>query len=448
LRTDVPGLCDYACLWMCEELFCVPKGIRLLLVSVLFVAPWCVNVFQGGGSNAVGSSEADRTARSSGESSAELLGELVAHLRANRAQLRKEWARRIREAKLLTAMSQVEIFSEATSTYDHYLKVLETGSVAALQAYARDLSERIIPRGVETREVLGIVLLLRDVLARSLFEKYQNDFELLNRVLDAYEPAANRIANTVGVSFVEERERLIRQHQKAMRMLQVQEEERKRISRELHDEVGTALTAVNMNLAVLQRDGAAEAAALLSKKIADIGGLLMGAMATVQTFARELRPTMLDELGFLPALRSYLKEYVERSGLRVHFKGDDVGNLNAEQKTVLFRVAQESLTNVAKHAHASRVQITLRPVNNGIKMRIKDNGKGFAVDQRPSPEGEKRLGLLGMRERVRQVNGSFAVKSAPGEGATVEVGIPFDSRKHPGTLKTNPPRRNKRFRLL
>jgi len=94
LRTDVPGLCDYACLWMCEELFCVPKGIRLLLVSVLFVAPWCVNVFQGGGSNAVGSSEADRTARSSGESSAELLGELVAHLRANRAQLRKEWARR------------------------------------------------------------------------------------------------------------------------------------------------------------------------------------------------------------------------------------------------------------------------------------------------------------------------------------------------------------------
>ena len=296
--------------------------------------------------------------------------------------------------------------------------------------------------------MLGIVLLLRDVLARSLFEKYQNDFELLNRVLDAYEPAANRIANTVGVSFVEERERLIRQHQKAMRMLQVQEEERKRISRELHDEVGTALTAVNMNLAVLQRDGAAEAAALLSKKIADIGGLLVGAMATVQAFARELRPTMLDELGFLPALRSYLKEYVERSGLRVHFKGDDVGNLNAEQKTVLFRVAQESLTNVAKHAHASRVQITLRPVNNGIKMRIKDNGKGFAVDQRPSPEGEKRLGLLGMRERVRQVNGSFAVKSAPGEGATVEVEIPFDSRKHPGTLKTNPPRRNKRFRLL
>src|SRR2546427_7895621 len=193
--------------------------------------------------------------------------ELVAHLREHRTRLRMEWAQRIIEARLLTAMNRKEVAAEVASIYDNYVKALQTGTFEVLQAYAQDLSERIIPRGVETREVLGIVLLLRDVLARSLFEKYQNDFELLNRVLDAYEPAANRIANTVGVSFVEERERLIRQHQKAMRMLQVQEEERKRISRELHDEVGTALTAVNMNLAVLQRDGAAEAAALLSKKI-------------------------------------------------------------------------------------------------------------------------------------------------------------------------------------
>ncbi len=150
------------------------------------------------------------------ENSVALLRELVAHLRQNRTQLREEWARRIREAKLLTAMSNAEIFSEATSVYDNYVEVLETGSVEALQSYARDLSERIIPRGVETHDVLGIVLLLRDVLARSLFQKYQSDLELLNRVLDAYEPAANRIANTVGVSFVEQRERVIRQQQQAI----------------------------------------------------------------------------------------------------------------------------------------------------------------------------------------------------------------------------------------
>jgi rsbT co-antagonist protein RsbR len=148
-----------------------------------------------------------------------LLPELVDHLRQNREQLRQEWARRITNARLLTAMTPEEVFSEATSVYDNYVEVLETGSVEALQDYARNLSERIIPRGVETDEVLGIVLLLRDVLARSLFEKYQTDFDLLNHVLDAYEPAANRIANTVGVSFVQERERVIRQQQEAIREL-------------------------------------------------------------------------------------------------------------------------------------------------------------------------------------------------------------------------------------
>src|SRR5881398_758236 len=161
----------------------------------------------------------DDTRPSAAENTVSLLRELVAHLRQRRTELRQEWARRIRDARLLTAMSTEEIFSEATAVYDNYVEVLETGSVEALQAYARDLSERIIPRGVEIPEVLGIVLLLRDVLARSLFEKYHHDFALLNRVLDAYEPAANSIANTVRVSFVEQRERVIRQQQKAIREL-------------------------------------------------------------------------------------------------------------------------------------------------------------------------------------------------------------------------------------
>ena len=153
------------------------------------------------------------------EEDKELLHELVTHLRDRRTELREQWANRITNAHLLSAMTDEEIFSTATSVYDTYVEVLETGSVEALQDYARDLSERIIPRGVETYEVVGIVLLLRDVLARSLFEKYQKDFELLNRVLDAYEPAANRIANTVAVSFVRERERIIRQQQDAIREL-------------------------------------------------------------------------------------------------------------------------------------------------------------------------------------------------------------------------------------
>jgi rsbT co-antagonist protein RsbR len=149
----------------------------------------------------------------------ELLPQLVAHLREHRTKLREQWADRILDAHLLQTMTPQEMAAETTSVYDNYVEVLETGSVEALQHYARDLSERIIPRGVETHEVVGIVLLLRDVLARSLFEKYRDDFDLLDRVLDAYEPAANRIANTVAVSFVEERERVIRQQQDSLREL-------------------------------------------------------------------------------------------------------------------------------------------------------------------------------------------------------------------------------------
>jgi rsbT co-antagonist protein RsbR len=162
---------------------------------------------------------AQQTQHEAPQLDAPLLHQLVGYLRQNRAELREQWTRRITDARLLRVMTAQEIFSEVTTVYDNYVSALETGSVETLQAYARDLSERIIPRGVETDEVLGIVLLLRDVLARSLFENYQSDLAILDRILDAYEPAANRIAVTVGVSFVEERERVIREQQESIREL-------------------------------------------------------------------------------------------------------------------------------------------------------------------------------------------------------------------------------------
>ena len=151
------------------------------------------------------------------ELDSKLLRGLVEYLREKRPELREEWATRITAAQLLRVMRADEIFSEVTAVYDNYVNALETGSVEALRAYARDLSERIVPRGVETDEVLGTVLLLRDVLARALFVRHQGDPQLLGRVLDVYEPAANRIAVIVGVSFVEERERVIREQQAAIR---------------------------------------------------------------------------------------------------------------------------------------------------------------------------------------------------------------------------------------
>ena len=128
--------------------------------------------------------------RSDAES--KLLRGLVDYLRQKRPELRQEWASRITDAQLLRVMRADEIFSEVTAVYDNYVNALETGSVEALRAYARDLSERIVPRGVETDEVLGTVLLLRDVLARALFVRHQGDPGLLGRVLDVSEPASWR----------------------------------------------------------------------------------------------------------------------------------------------------------------------------------------------------------------------------------------------------------------
>ena len=137
------------------------------------------------------------------------------------------------------------------------------------------------------------------------------------------------------------------------------------------------------------------------------------------------------------ARRSYLKTFGERSGLEVHIAGHaSIESLNSAQKTVLFRVAQESLTNVTKHAQANRVDITLRRFNYAVQMQIKDDGKSFQVHgHRPEKRG-KRLGLFGMQERVRLVNGRFTLESAPGEGTTVRVEIPVNAQDpHAGSEK-------------
>ena len=366
-----------------------------------------------------------------------LFRELVAHLRRERARLRREWARRIHAARLLTAIGEAEIFREATALYERYVAVLETGSVTDLQAYARALSKRIIQRGVETHEVVGIVLLLRDVLARSLFKKYRNDFELLNRVFDAYEPAANRIANTVAVSFVEQRERVIRRQQRAIQILHVQEEERKRISRELHDEVGQAVVAINAYLAAVRRRGSGRHAARLTTTVAEVQKLLIGAMSRVHAFARELRPAVLDDLGLVPALRSYLKDFAERTGLFVHFERAVVSRrlLTAQQETTLFRIAQESLNNVARHAQATQVEISLRQVKGCVQLCVKDNGTGFAARALRSRIAKRRLGLLGMQERLRLLGGRLLVQSMPGRGTAVVAQVPLRADEKVPTLR-------------
>ena len=211
------------------------------------------------------------------------------------------------------------------------------------------------------------------------------------------------------------------------KILHAQEEERRRISRELHDEVGQSLTAISVGLATLRNNGSAKSGNF-SRAIAGTQCLLEGTMETVHRFARELRPAMLDELGLLPALRSHVKNFSEHTGLRVQLHADPTAErLNSEQKIAVFRIAQESLTNVAKHARASRVTISLQPANDGVCMEIADNGKSFRAGPGSPAKQRQRLGLLGMQERVQLVNGRFSVRPEPGRGTTVRVTIPFQS---------------------
>jgi two-component system sensor histidine kinase DegS len=210
-------------------------------------------------------------------------------------------------------------------------------------------------------------------------------------------------------------------------ILSAQEEERRRISRDLHDEIGQVLTGINLHLATLKREATANTKDL-KRKIARTQRLVERSVNIVHQFAGQLRPTALDDLGLIPALRSYLKEFAKRTGLSIRFASFTRGrteHLDGAKRTVLYRVAQEALLNVAKHAQASLVKVRIQKLRRVIRMEVKDNGKSFEVQRVLSAKRHKGLGLLGMRERVEMVGGHFAVESAPGKGTTIRAEIPF-----------------------
>lgn len=209
------------------------------------------------------------------------------------------------------------------------------------------------------------------------------------------------------------------------KVLDVQEDERKRISRELHDETGQALTAISVTLASLGRNE--QISGIGQQRLHEAQDLLRSTMETIHNFARELRPAMLDELGLLPALRSYLAAFAERTGLHIRFRANPLAEaLTANAKIVLYRVAQESLTNVAKHAQAQRVDFRIRKVNSRISMMISDDGKSYRELPPEVLKQEHRLGLLGMQERVRLVNGQIAIRPRVGKGTTINVLVPLN----------------------
>jgi signal transduction histidine kinase len=210
-------------------------------------------------------------------------------------------------------------------------------------------------------------------------------------------------------------------------VLQAQEEERKRISRELHDEIAQVLMAITLHLAALKKEAAPNSKDL-KRKITRTQRLVEKSVNIVHRFAGQLRPPALDDLGLIPALHSYMKDFARQTGIPIRvtsFTRGRTEQLDSAKRTVLYRVAQEALSNVARHAQATLVKVSIQKLDGDIRMEIKDNGKSFQV-QGVLPTGRnKGLGLLGMRERVEMVGGRFTVESAPGKGTTVRAEIPF-----------------------
>lgn len=212
-------------------------------------------------------------------------------------------------------------------------------------------------------------------------------------------------------------------------IISAQEEERKEISRELHDEVVQTLVGINVELSALGA-GASVGLRAMKAKIARTQRLVENSVNAVHRFARELRPAVLDDLGLIPALHAYSKSLAERKKLKIQMTAfGGVEALGAAKRTVLFRVAQEALTNVARHAHATQVRMSISEISGAIRMEISDNGQSFHVGNALRARNPKRLGLIGMKERVEMVGGKLTIESARGKGTTVRAEIPFNLEK-------------------
>ncbi|HEY2819051.1 MAG TPA: PAS domain S-box protein [Casimicrobiaceae bacterium] len=202
---------------------------------------------------------------------------------------------------------------------------------------------------------------------------------------------------------------------------QAREQEQNRIARELHDELGQSLTALRM-MVVWIRERTDDGDAELSAKLARMGQLLNETVVAMRRISSELRPLILDDLGLVPAIEALVEQFTERTGIACELAvGDPALELEDAQKTAVFRIVQESLTNIVKHARATRAEVTIEQANGEITINVSDNGAGFVVN---APRGQQSRGLLGMRERAYLLRGEMTINSGLGNGTTLEVRLP------------------------
>jgi signal transduction histidine kinase len=212
----------------------------------------------------------------------------------------------------------------------------------------------------------------------------------------------------------------------ANRLTEVQEAERKQLARELHDHLGQALTAISINLTAIKNELPAECLGRIRERLAEASLLTDQTLEQIRELSLNLRPPMLDDLGLVPTLRWYVKQYAKRLNINTKFETQGLDErLAPELETTLFRVVQEALTNVARHAQASLVRLRLQHQESTVLAFIEDDGQGFDVVKVVNGKAEiNGTGLLGMRERVTLLGGRFNIQSRPGHGTQLFIEIP------------------------
>lgn len=209
-------------------------------------------------------------------------------------------------------------------------------------------------------------------------------------------------------------------------IIEAQENERKRISRELHDEIGQALTAIKFNLDMIDKD-LPQTSSVIRGRLGEAKSLSNQTLTAMRQLSMDLRPTMLDDLGLIPTLRWYIQNFSNRLNTYSDFQAIGLeGKLPPQIETALYRIIQEALNNIAKHAEADRIEISLEQRDSTITASVLDNGRGFDLGRVLHPESPERgFGIIGMQERVSLLGGKIDIRSRPGFGTHIHIEVPY-----------------------
>jgi PAS domain S-box-containing protein len=343
-------------------------------------------------------------------------------------------------SQIMHALWPKKTANEVMARFRHTLKTGEPYQTPEFAEHRRDTGQHEIYEWQIQRVTLpggehGVVCFFNNITERKQAEEAQRRMEVLaasNQKLE--EEIIRRQAVEKSLQQSERHQRLLLVQSRDMQgqlrhlshqILSAQEDERRKISRELHDEIAQTLAGINLRLGALKAEAGARGQGF-QNKISRTQRLVEKSVEIVHRFARDLRPTLLDDLGLIPALHAFVKIFTKDTGLRVRltvFAG--VEELGSSKRTVLYRVAQEALTNVARHAHATTVDMHIEKLAQTVSMVIKDNGTCPPTDPMRAAKRGKRLGLIGMRERLEMVGGSFDIQCVEGKGTTVHAEIPY-----------------------